>query len=101
MCCLKYEQDAYEYLNSKMPGVGDEVRTFDGTVGQVASVNVMRQTVRVIVTDDDGNKDVTEYKVDELKFRPRKKKKQDKKVEDKELQKLEALEKEESGSKID
>ncbi len=102
MCCLKYEQEAYEYLNSKMPSVGDSVTAKDGTVGQVANVNVMRQTVRIIVTDEEGNKDAIEYKVEDLKFRPKHKKKYDKKdVEDKELEALEALEKSESGSKFD
>jgi cell fate regulator YaaT (PSP1 superfamily) len=102
MCCLKYEQDAYEYLNSKMPSVGDSVTAKDGTVGQVANVNVMRQTVRIIITDEEGNKDMAEYKVEDLKFRPRHKKKFDKKdVQDKELAALEALEKGESGSSID
>ena len=99
MCCLKHEQETYEYLNSKMPAVGDEVKAVDGTVGVVASVNVMRQAVRVIVTDEEGNKDAVEYKVDDLKFRPRKRKKPDKKDndEDKELRALEALEKADSG----
>ena len=99
MCCLKHEQETYEYLNSKMPAVGDEVKAVDGTVGEVANVNVMRQTVRIIVTDEEGNKDAVEYKVDDLKFKPRKRKKPDKKDndEDKELRALEALEKEDSG----
>ena len=73
MCCLKYEQDAYEYLNSKMPSVGDNVTALDGTTGQVANVNVMRQTVRIIVTDEEGNKDAIEYKVEDLKFKPKRK----------------------------
>lgn len=103
MCCLKHEQDTYEYLNSRMPGVGDEVTSKDGTRGTVANVNVMRQTVRIIVTDDEGNKDAVEYKVEDLKFKPRKRHKNDKrdKEEDKELAALEALERAEGGSKFD
>ncbi|MBP3233110.1 MAG: stage 0 sporulation family protein [Eubacterium sp.] len=102
MCCLKYEQDSYEYLNSKMPSVGDTVKTAEGVEGQVASVNVMRQTVRVIITDEEGNKDAAEFKVEELKFKPKKQKKFDKKdVNDKELEELEALERKESGSSFD
>ncbi len=27
MCCLSYEENAYEYLNSIMPMVGSTVRT--------------------------------------------------------------------------
>lgn len=101
MCCLKHEQEAYEYLNSKMPGVGDNATTAEGVVGKVDSVNVMRQTVRIIVTDEEGNKTAEEHKVEDLKFKPRKKKKpahSDK--EDKELEALEALEKEEGRSKL-
>lgn len=79
MCCLKYEQEAYEYLNGKMPSIGDIVVAKDGVEGQVANVNVMRQVVRIIVTDEEGNKDAFEYKVEDLKFKPRKKKNFDKK----------------------
>ena len=79
MCCLKYEQEAYEYLNAKMPSIGDSVIAKDGVEGTVANVNVMRQVVRIIVTDEEGNKDAFEYKVEDLKFKPRKKKNFDKK----------------------
>ena len=97
MCCLKYEQETYEYLNSKMPGVGDEVTTLEGVVGKVDAVNVMRQTVRIIITDEEDNKTMEEHKVDELKFKPRKKKdKQVKSKHEKELEALEALELSES-----
>ena len=40
MCCLAYEQPAYEYLNSITPGVGSVVKTPDGT-GVVTEVNVI------------------------------------------------------------
>ena len=97
MCCLKYEQETYEYLNSKMPGVGDEVTTLEGVVGKVDAVNVMRQTVRIIITDEEDNKTMEEHKVDELKFKPRKKKdKHVKSKHEKELEALEALELSES-----
>ena len=38
MCCLAYEESAYEYLNSIMPMVGSTVRTPDG-LGTVLEVN--------------------------------------------------------------
>ena len=103
MCCLNHEQATYEYLNSKMPSVGDNVTSRDGVSGQVANVNVMRQTVKIIITDEEGNKDMVEYKVEDLKFKPKKRRKFEKKDEtsDKELAALEALEKEESGSRFD
>ncbi len=100
MCCLKNEEETYEYLNSKLPGLGDYVTTDDGLKGEVHSVNVLRQTVKVIVTVDKDEKEIREYKADQLKFRPRRKKgKVD--VNDSELKKLEALEKKEGKSKRD
>ncbi len=73
MCCLKNEEDTYEYLNSRLPAVGDTVTLPDGEQGEVHSVNVLRQTVKVLVEVDDG-KEMSEYPVAELKFKPRKRK---------------------------
>lgn len=100
MCCLKNEEETYEYLNSKLPGVGDYVTTDDGLKGEVHSVSVLRQLVKVIVVVDKDEKEIREYKVDQLKFRPRKKKGKVS-VEDSELRKLEALERREGKSKLD
>ncbi len=100
MCCLKNEQETYEYLNDRLPNVGDHVRTFDGFKGEVSSVSVLRQKVKVIVSTEDGEKEIREYKIEELKFKPKKRRNSDK-VNDKELKALEALEKKEGGSKID
>ncbi len=100
MCCLKNEQETYEYLNDRLPNVGDYVRTFDGFKGEVSSVSVLRQKVKVIVSTEDGEKEIREYKIEELKFKPKKRRNSDK-VNDKELKELEALEKKEGGSKID
>ena len=74
MCCLKNEEETYEVLNSKLPGIGDTVTTADGLRGEVHSVNVLRQTVKVIVVVDKDEKEIREYKVDQLKFKPRRKK---------------------------
>ncbi len=73
MCCLKNEEETYEYLNSKLPAVGDTVTTQSGLQGEVASVNVLRQKVKILV-DVDDEKELQEYAVDELQFKPRKKK---------------------------
>lgn len=100
MCCLKNEQETYEYLNDKLPNVGDFVKTSDGLKGEVSSVSVLRQLVKVIVELDDGEKEIREYKTDELRFKPKKRRNNDK-VNDAELKELEALEKREGGSKID
>lgn len=99
MCCLKHEADTYEYLNSKLPDVGDFVKTFDGMKGEVASVNVLRQTVKLLV-DMNDEKELKEYKIEELKYKPRKKK--DKvKLSPEEMKALAELEKNEETSKLD
>ncbi len=99
MCCLKNEEEAYEYLNSKLPGIGDHVTTDDNLKGEVHSVNVLRQLVKVVVTVDKDEKEIREYKVDQLRFKPRRKKEKVH-VQDDELKKLEALEKKERKSKL-
>ena len=99
MCCLKNEEETYEYLNSKLPGIGDYVTTDDGLKGEVQSVNVLRQLVKVIVVVEKDEKEIREYKVEQLKFKPRRKKGRVE-VEDSELKKLEALEKKEGKSKL-
>ena len=73
MCCLKNEQETYEELNKNLPGTGDIVTLPDGLQGTVHSVNVLRQRVKVIVEVND-EKEIQEFSVNELKFRPRKKK---------------------------
>lgn len=98
MCCLKNEQETYEYLNSRLPGNGDTVQTDDGFKGIVQSVNVLRQLVKVVVENND-EKEIREYPADRLKFKPRKKKEKVH-VNDKELKELEAMEKKEGKSKL-
>ena len=100
MCCLKNEEETYEVLNSKLPNIGDYVTTDDGLKGEVHSVSVLRQLVKVIVTVDRDEKEIREYKVEQLRFRP-KRKKERVNVNDAELKALEALEKKEGKSKLD
>ena len=100
MCCLKHEQDTYEYLNGKLPNVGDTVRTMDGVKGEVRSVNVLRQKVDVIITDQDDNKEVVTYPIEELKFKSRRKKNSER-LSDAEYKALEALEDKGGKSKFD
>ena len=114
MCCLKNEEDTYEYLNSKLPSIGESVTTIDGVRGEVQSVNVLRQKVKVLV-DAGDEKELREYDVRELKFKPKRRKEKGGKGErsehgersekgsgaDRELRELEALEKKEGKSKLD
>ncbi len=53
MCCLKYEQDAYEYLNSFTPHVGATVKTENGT-GVVTDVNLITGNLYVKPLDTDS-----------------------------------------------
>ena len=106
MCCLKHEEETYEYLNRKLPNVGDYVTTDDGLKGEVHSVNVLRQLVKVIVEVDD-EKEIHEYKVDQLRFKRKHRKDKQEDMSEaelkelRELEKLEKQEKQERGSKLD
>ena len=106
MCCLKHEEETYEYLNRKLPNVGDFVTADDGLKGEVQSVNVLRQLVKVIVEVND-EKEIHEYKVEQLRFKRRHRKDKndvmsaEERKELKELEKLEKQEKQDAKSKLD
>lgn len=104
MCCLKHEEETYEDLNRRLPNVGDYVTTEEGLKGEVHSVNVLRQLVKVIVVVND-EKEIHEYGVDQLRFkRKHRREKNMSEAELKELRELEKLEKKEKqqgGSKLD
>lgn len=91
MCCLKHEEDTYEELNRRLPGIGDYVTTEDGLRGEVHSVNVLRQLVKVVV-DKDDEKEILEYPVEELRFRRRHGKKEQMDLSQEELRELERME---------
>ncbi|MDD5899477.1 MAG: stage 0 sporulation family protein [Lachnospiraceae bacterium] len=94
MCCLKNEEEAYEELNSHLPAVGEHVTTSDGLKGEVQSTSVLKQLVKVIVTLENDEKDIREYKVTDLKFKPRRR--QERMQVDEELKALEQLERKEA-----
>ena len=98
MCCLKNEAETYEELNRSLPKVGDEVQGKDGLSGLVESVNVLRQTVRILVEVDD-EKEYHEYHVDDLTVLRRRRRgggraRKDN-IDSKEAQELEKLESQE------
>ena len=101
MCCLTNEEETYEVLNSQLPSVGDNVTTSDGLTGTVHSLSVLRRLVKVIVNLENDEKEIREYKADDLKFRPRRKKQKVSKEEQKKLAALERMEKKEGASKLD
>ena len=53
MCCLKYEQNSYEYLLKKTPNVGATVKTEDG-IGVVTDVNVITGNLFVKLNDSEA-----------------------------------------------
>ena len=68
MCCLRYEQDAYEELVKKIPKVGAFVQTSHG-YGNVTSANVLRQKVKVAI-DGGGEPELKVLDVDEVAVVP-------------------------------
>ena len=100
MCCLTNEEETYEELNNNLPSAGEAVTTPEGLKGEVQSLSVLRQLVRVIVTLDNDEKEIREYPAADLKFKPRRRKK-DVKLSKQEMKELAALEKGEGASKLD
>lgn len=94
MCCLKNEEETYEELNRRLPNVGDFVTTEDGYKGEVQSVNVLRQLVKVVV-DMDDEKEIREYNVEQLQFKKKHGKKEKLELSKEEMLELERLEQEE------
>ena len=80
MCCLTNEEETYEELNNNLPSAGEAVTTPEGLKGEVQSLSVLRQLVRVIVTLDNDEKEI---------------------LSKQEMKELAALEKGEGASKLD
>lgn len=100
MCCLNNENETYAELTNNLPNVGDLVTTPEKMKGEVSSVSVLRQTVKVIVSLDNDEKEIREYSVSDLKFKARRKFNGNDKINYKELKALEELERKEGNSHI-
>ena len=74
MCCLKNEADTYAELKKGLPVKGDQATTPDGRHGEVQSVNILRQLVKIVVDVDNDEKELQEYPVSEITFIPHSKK---------------------------
>lgn len=99
MCCLKNEEEVYEELNRKLPGVGDVVEAADGTKGEVHSVSILKQLVKVVVTLPGDEKEIREFPADDLTIRLKRKEKNRQRQEElQHAEELKALEKKEKGS---
>ena len=67
MCCLKYEQDTYEQTLKRVPKVGKDIVTPDGT-GVIVEINAIRERVKVrIRVGDDDTFEVREYSMDDVR----------------------------------
>ena len=67
MCCLKYEQDTYEQTLKRVPKVGKDIVTPDGT-GVITEINAIRERVKVrIRVGDDDSFEVREYAIDDVR----------------------------------
>ena len=98
---LNHEEETYEELNRKLPNVGDFVTADDGLKGEVQSVNVLRQLVKVVVEVND-EKEIHEYKAEQLHFKRKHHKNNKLDVDEAELKELEKLEKQDDNkSKLD
>ncbi|MCL2874673.1 MAG: stage 0 sporulation family protein [Defluviitaleaceae bacterium] len=74
MCCLKYEEETYMELTKNLPSIGDSVKTPDGK-GEVISVNVLRQLVKVAIKKTAGGQDdpvLNFYSINEIEMLSRK-----------------------------
>ena len=74
MCCLKNEEETYEYLNGNLPSVGDQVTINEENIsGEVQSINVLRQRVKVLIHKDGEDTEIKEVPVSALTFYNKKK----------------------------
>ena len=87
MCCLKNEQAAYEDLIKKTPNVGSLVKTPDGK-GVVSSVSILKGIVSVAI-ENGTEKEIKDYKTDEIKILKKAAVKDEEKVDMKTLKELE------------
>lgn len=73
MCCLQNEVETYEELNKNLPEEGERVKTKNGEEGVVVSLSILRQKVKVLIEKEKEEKEIVEYDISELKYKPRKK----------------------------
>lgn len=71
MCCLGNEEEVYEELNKKLPAVGDIVTAEDGSTGEVSSISILKQLVKVIVELPGDEREIREFPADKLRVKIR------------------------------
>jgi len=67
MCCLKYEQDAYEELVKAAPKVDSYVETPDGN-GTITEINLLRQKAKVRMEVRGGDPVIAFFPLDQIQF---------------------------------
>ena len=90
MCCLKYEQEAYEEKLARLPRIGAIVKTADGE-GEVCQVETLKERVKVKFKDND-EVFFKRYDLPDIKIIKNAEKEEDI-VEDENIKELEKLEK--------
>lgn len=99
MCCLKYEQEAYEEKLSRLPKVGAIVKTVDGE-GTVENVETLREILKVKIVNKDETK-IKKYKLSDIEIIKDVEIENDENINEndlKELKKLEELDKKDMNS---
>ena len=72
MCCLRYEQESYEYEMARTPAVDSSVKTPDG-IGVVTESRPLTGLIKVKITNKDGES-IKVYHRDDVKLLPSHKK---------------------------
>jgi cell fate regulator YaaT (PSP1 superfamily) len=71
LCCLKYEQDAYEDARDRLPDEGDKVKTPEG-LGEIIEVNLIQETIKVKLLEEDIA--IKEFKANDIEVLEKKSK---------------------------
>lgn len=66
MCCLKYEQEAYEYARKIVPRIGSLLDTPEGK-GEVVGNNLLKEQVRVLLElQENNNRVVKDFSIKDV-----------------------------------
>lgn len=92
MCCLRYEQEAYEEKLARMPKIGAIVKTEDGE-GTVDSIETLKEKIRVKFEDNEDGYYFKKYKASDVKILKNIEKEEMNEEEKENLKELEEMEK--------
>ena len=92
MCCLKYEQEAYEEKLARIPKIGAIVKTEDGE-GTVDSIETLKEMIRVKFEDKEDGYYFKKYKASDVKILKNIEKEEMNEEEKENLKELEEMEK--------